>query len=495
MVFYRKYRPRKIEELDNESVRQSLYSIFSKGSFAHAFLFTGPKGLGKTSAARIIAKAINCEKHKGLRGQRSEKEIEPCNKCEQCLSIANGNNLDVLEIDGASNRGIDEIRDLREKIKLAPFKASRKVYIIDEVHMLTTEAFNALLKTLEEPPAHAVFILCTTEPHKVPATIASRCFKINFTKATNEELVRSMQRIVKAEQIKIDKEALFEIAKLSDRSFREAAKILEEMVAFAGRKTITVTLVNEKFNTLGISESLSAILDAMTKRDVKRGLVICKDLAKQGMDFKFFIEQLIDRLHVMLLQEVGVEKADKEIPLSLSEIRKLFELLADAYQETKTAILPQMPLELVILEWGEEEIAEESQTHVAQDARKDSIQSQSQTRSLSESRQPASKDSQNAKASAFSSFTNGLASLNIKNKDSFFEKLISEVKLQNHLIAGVLRGCSAEDVQNGKLNIIAKSKFHKEKLEEAKTLKLLEECADKISGKKLNVQITLGGDK
>lgn len=308
MVFYRKYRPQKIEELDNEEVRSNLYSIFSKGGFAHAFLFTGPKGLGKTSTARIIAKVINCEKHKALKGQRTEKEIEPCNKCEQCLSIANGNNLDVLEIDGASNRGIDEIRDLREKIKLAPFKASKKVYIIDEVHMLTTEAFNALLKTLEEPPSHALFILCTTEPHKVPATIASRCFRINFTRATAEELVRSMQRITKAEGIKADKEALLEIAKIADGSFRDATKILEEVAVFAGRKTVTADLVNEKFNTLGISENLAAMLDALVQKDVKKGLTICKELVKQGMDFKFFIEQLVERLHLLLLQEVGVEK-------------------------------------------------------------------------------------------------------------------------------------------------------------------------------------------
>ncbi len=194
MVFYRKYRPQNINELDSQDVRERLVSVLSKDN-VHAMLFTGPKGLGKTSTARIVAKVLNCESltEKG----RKAGKLEPCNKCDQCISISNGSNIDVLEIDGASNRGIDEIRDLREKIKLSSARANKKVYIIDEVHMLTTEAFNALLKTLEEPPSHVVFILCTTEPHKVPATIASRCFQISFKKATDEELTRALLRISK----------------------------------------------------------------------------------------------------------------------------------------------------------------------------------------------------------------------------------------------------------------------------------------------------------
>src|SRR3990167_11069809 len=226
MVFYRKYRPQTIEELDSKEVREKLTSILLRPSSFHALLFTGPKGLGKTSAARIVAKAVNCEKindyskgkkmtpiKSGLKGS-----LEPCNKCHQCVSITNGTNIDILEIDGASNRGIDEIRDLREKIKLSPALAFRKVYIIDEVHMLTTEAFNALLKTLEEPPNHVIFILCTTEPHKVPQTIASRCFHMAFKKATANELVRAFLRIAKKEKISVDKEALFKISEFSDGS-------------------------------------------------------------------------------------------------------------------------------------------------------------------------------------------------------------------------------------------------------------------------------------
>src|SRR3984957_8449045 len=231
MVFYRKYRPQKIDYLDSAAVRDTLHAVL-QNDVSHAFLFTGPKGLGKTSTARIVAKVVNCER-------RKKGEVEPCNECDQCVSITNGTNVDVLEIDAASNRGIDEIRELKEKIRLAPVAAKRKVYIIDEVHMLTTEAFNALLKTLEEPPSHAMFILCTTEAHKVPETIVSRCFQIMFKPATEEELVRSFKRIVEGEKLKIDDEVLKYIAGLADRGFRDGVKMLEEVYLLSQNKPIT----------------------------------------------------------------------------------------------------------------------------------------------------------------------------------------------------------------------------------------------------------------
>ncbi len=478
MVFYRKYRPQKIDELDNEVVRQSLYSIFSKGNFPHAFLFTGPKGLGKTSAARIIAKVINCEKHKGLKGLRAEKEIEPDNKCEQCISITNGNNFDVLEIDGASNRGIDEIRDLREKIKLAPFKATTKIYIIDEVHMLTTEAFNALLKTLEEPPSHAVFILCTTEVQKVPATILSRCFRVNFTRATSEELVRSFSRIVKEEEIKIDKDALIEIARLSDGSFRDGVKLLEEVSVFAGRKNITKELVDEKYNSQGVGENASQMLSNLFEKNTKKALGICRELTKQGMDYKFFIEELIERLHLMLLIEAGVEKGEKEVNFSLSEIKQLFEILSSAYQETKFAILPQIPLELAILEW-----TGKNETNAL------GLDSESDESSDASTPAKIGVGSSSVITVKTSSHQNPPRAENV-----FFVNLINEVKKHNNLLAGVLRGCSANEIKNGNLEIVARSKFHKEKLEEDKAITILEDSCKEITGKKINVRILLGGD-
>src|SRR3990167_6431951 len=265
MVFYRKYRPQTIEELDSKAVRDALTAVLSGKNISHAFLFTGPKGLGKTSTARIVAKAVNCERLVNQRLASSSKEkklnadgytldasVEPCNKCYQCTSITNGTNVDVLEIDGASNRGIDEIRDLREKVRLSPAGAFKKVYIIDEVHMLTTEAFNALLKTLEEPPEHVIFILCTTEPHKVPQTIASRCFHMAFKKATANELVRAFLRIAKKEKISVDKEALFKISEFSDGSFRDGVKILEEIYSEVGNKKITKETVEKMHQAVNL---------------------------------------------------------------------------------------------------------------------------------------------------------------------------------------------------------------------------------------------------
>ena len=221
MTLYLKYRPQTIDELDLESVRQSLKNILSSGNIPHAFLFSGPKGTGKTSSARILAKIVNC--------QSPTKEGEPCNNCDQCLSIMKGNNIDIIELDAASNRGIDDIRNLKEGIYLAPNSAKYKVYIIDEAHMLTLEAANAFLKTLEEPPSHAIFILATTNPEKLPTTVISRLTTINFTKATPKDIARQLSRVAKGENIKIADEAINIIAKHSDGSFRDAVKILETL--------------------------------------------------------------------------------------------------------------------------------------------------------------------------------------------------------------------------------------------------------------------------
>ncbi len=443
MVFYLKYRPKKISELDSEAVRSRLENVLSgklPDKIPHAFLFTGPRGLGKTSTARIIAKAINCT-------NRKEKEIEPCNRCESCKSIISGSNLDVLEIDGASNRGIDEIRDLREKIRLAPLNSKKKIYIIDEVHMLTAEAFNALLKTLEEPPAHAVFILCTTEAQKVPLTITSRCFHIKFSRAAEEDLVGSFQRIIKGEGAKAEKQALLEIAILSDGSFRDGAKILEELISVSPK--ITHDLIERKYKTKTINNSLNELINSFEKRDAGKGIKIVSNLSNDGIDFKLFTEELINRLHEDLLSKVD----GKETGLSLSETKELIEMLVKSHTSIKYAILPQLPLELTIVEWAANEVSS------SLDQKNEQIS-------------PAKKPS-----------------IGALENDKILKELIDKLKSENFSIAGVLRGCSVEKFNDKELILSTGFKFHKERLSDKKTITLMEKLLLQIVGKNIKFSV------
>ncbi|MBI2034817.1 MAG: DNA polymerase III subunit gamma/tau [Candidatus Levybacteria bacterium] len=397
--------------------------------------------------------------------------MEPCNKCEQCVSITNGTNMDVLELDAASNRGIDEIRALRDTIKLAPFQAQKKVYIIDEVHMLTTEAFNALLKTLEEPPSHAMFILCTTEPHKIPATIISRCVHIPFTHASDEELIRSFARVAKGESLVIDTETLLGIAKLADGGFRDGVKILEELVAFAGGKKITKELLEQKYQISNIKYQISEMIAYLIDRDARGGIQLVEKLIEQGVDMRYFSEQLLQELHALLLVKVGIHQISN-IKYQISNIRmedlqRLFELLSRAHGEIKYAVLPSLPLELAIVEWavlfrhsGKPEAHPESVVSKGD--------SGSSTRMTEEKTQKTN-----------------------DNTTNFWQQFIEKTKSYNHSIAGVLRSCKLKEYSKKGLVIQTPYTFHKQKLEEGKAQDLLEKVYQEVTGKKGSVVVEL----
>ncbi|GAJ03374.1 unnamed protein product, partial [marine sediment metagenome] len=244
-------------------ITQTLINAISLNRISHAYIFSGPRGVGKTTTARILAKSLNCEKG---------PTPHPCNKCERCIRITDGYSMDVTEIDGASNRGIDDIRDLRNKVKFAPAEGKYKVYIIDEVHMLTTEAFNALLKTLEEPPSHVIFIFATTNPHKIPSTILSRCQWFNFRRISLADIVAKLKMIAKDEELNINDKTLNMIARSSTGSMRDAESTLDQIIAYCG-KEITSQSIRE---VLGIIEEeiFFEFIETIIKDDTLKGIEI-----------------------------------------------------------------------------------------------------------------------------------------------------------------------------------------------------------------------------
>jgi DNA polymerase III subunit gamma/tau len=314
---YRKWRSQNFSELvGQEFIVQTLQNAIKSGRVAHAYLFSGPRGTGKTSAARIFAKALNCVKG---------PTPEPCGKCDNCEKIKNGHAVDVTEIDAASNRGIDEIRDLREKVRYAPIEGKYKVYIIDEVHMLTSEAFNALLKTLEEPPTHVIFILATTEPQKVPVTISSRCQRLDFRRLTNSEIKEQLKYIASKEGIKLDDNAAALIARNSEGSLRDGISLFDQLISFSG-KDIKHDDVIKVLGTAN-SDQVFELGSALASNDVKKLFEIIGKMSDEGRSIpqvtKDIILYLRNLLMVMLGSESAVEETDEHIN-RLKEQSKMF---------------------------------------------------------------------------------------------------------------------------------------------------------------------------
>ena len=312
-VFYRKWRPQTLSEVvGQEPVTQTLRHAVESGKIAHAYLFCGPRGTGKTSMARILAKAVNCpDKASG----------EPCNVCDMCRSVTEGRALDVIEIDAASNRGIDEIRSLREKANYAPSLARYKVYIIDEVHMLTEAACNALLKTLEEPPPHVIFVLATTEAHKVLATIVSRCQRFNFHRLRQTEIMDKLKLICKREKILVEPASLELIARAATGSLRDAENILQQMIAYYGNR-IELDKIQAELGT-SRDPRVRELARCVVSRDVAGGLKIVNSLNSDGIDLRQFNLGLVEYLRGLLLAKSRCEEALDVTSEDLAEMSSL----------------------------------------------------------------------------------------------------------------------------------------------------------------------------
>jgi DNA polymerase III subunit gamma/tau len=324
-VIARKWRPQTFEDVVGQgATAQTLRNAVRQNRIAHAYLFAGARGVGKTTTARILAKALNCA---------HGPTPTPCNACDSCREITHGNSLDVLEIDAASNRGIDEIRELRENVKYASARDRFKVFIIDEVHMLTTEAFNALLKTLEEPPPQVVFVLATTELHKVPATILSRCQHFNFRAISYREILDRLQYICREEKVQISEEALNAIARASEGSMRDAQSLLDQVISFCGTEVEDEAVRN----LLGVipQQILEEFTQAIVQSDSKGLLLNVEQLVQSGRNLQHFIREMLSHFRNLLMVKIAGEDSQL-IPLSAADLARLREFARHFSEEDLT---------------------------------------------------------------------------------------------------------------------------------------------------------------
>lgn len=359
-VLYRKYRPKNFSEvIGQEHIVRTLTNALKENTVSHAYLFAGPRGTGKTTIARLLAKAINCQ-------NRKSDEFEPCNQCDSCREINQGISLDLIEIDAASNRGIDEIRELKEGIRFSPVKAKYKVFIIDECHQLSKDAANALLKTLEEPPSHAIFILATTELHKMIATILSRCQKFDFHRINLEQIKERLKAILKKEKMAFEDEALEIITQQSGGSVRDAESLLDEVVSFAGRDGKIETAEVQKLLGLSDSQAIVGLIQNLSNNQTKEAMELVNSLHYSGVDLNEFIKETISYLREMMILRIdstqqspllaGLSNEEKtqlkEISQKYSEkgLSAIIEKLMTAENKMKTASIIQLPLELSIVD-------------------------------------------------------------------------------------------------------------------------------------------------
>lgn len=463
MTLYLKYRPKNLDELDLLDVGESLKKIVSKKDTPHAFLFAGPKGTGKTSAARILAKIINCE---------NPKDGVPCDKCKECTSITAGNNLDVVEMDAASHRGIDDVRVLRDAVKLSPVSAKKKIYIIDEVHMLTTEASNALLKTLEEPPEHVIFILATTNPEKLIDTIRSRTTLIQFRKANDKEIVRSLKRVVAGEGLKIDDEALESIAKVADGAFRDAIKILEQLVV--EEKDLSKDSIDEylfKNKSFDLDNFISLLTDKKSSELISE----IANFVSKGVSPEYFLESLIKRLRLALLAKVGVGSENLNM-LSKDELFDLIELFSRAYAELENTPIEELPLELAVISWCDGSV---NHTPTPSDGEMNTeVTIKVQEVQITE--EPKIKADTEATDAVVPIQEQSIIGEGMKVEDGVWKNILEQIKPINASMEALLRSSKPLSYNGKVLTLGVYYKFHKERLEESKHRKILEDIVGKV---------------
>jgi DNA polymerase-3 subunit gamma/tau len=492
-TLYRKYRPQGWKEVTNQNhIKIALQNEIETDKIAHAYLFCGPRGIGKTTIARLIAKAINCEK-------RKEGESEPCNKCDSCKEITSGRDLDIVEIDAASHTGVDNVRDnIVQNAKFSPSRRKYKVFIIDEVHMLSTSAFNALLKTIEEPPPRVIFIMATTEIHKVPATIISRCQRFDFKKISRREVVERLKYILSQEKIEVDGSILDSITRSSEGCVRDAESLLGQVLALRdtknkiSREQAELVIPKSDFN------QVSDFVGFLAARDAEKALRLVNKLVEEGVDLSQFTADLVEFLRKILL--VGIsgslaefsfdldEDSEKKIIRFAKEVepRRLIdwlELFIEKKQELKFSDIAQLPLEMAIIEIiGGFSVAKENSVAVSPSPKPPAPASEARPKIKPLPGKETIKRADKIVDTAPITTTLTLEQV----KEKWFE-LLRIVADRNPALVFILRIGQPMAIEGGTLQIGFKYRFHKERINESKNNLILRNLIKEVMGDDVRV--------
>lgn len=486
VALYRKYRPQNFSQVVGQSaICQALKNALLQNKLVHAYLFSGPRGTGKTSMAKILAKSINC--------LSPDSEGEPCNKCAHCMGITDGSNMDVFEIDAASNRGIDEIRNLRDNVNFSPVSCRYKVYIIDEVHMLTIESFNALLKTLEEPPAHIMFILATTEPQKIPVTILSRCQRYDFRKLTTTDLSGHLQQVAEGSGIAVTQEALEFIAAVADGAMRDALSLLEQ--AQIAASPITLESLQGLLGSLP-KEALRNMLNYLGKNDIAALLLSLQTLLEQGKDIKNITYELIEYIRAMLI----FKAYPNHHGLTLTDDLRYLEELGALFTQNKLIhiantlqqVLKQLKVtskHTLTLELAFMELCHSAEPTAAIPADLLARIERLERRPLAQAPSSQDNSSQTAAAKVRSLLADTLApsepteSLTNFDKDSLYKALLNALhKANKRAVLACLNFAKAYELTDNRLLVSFNTDFACERVLKEDFLKLIESTLHKITG-------------
>ena len=500
MSLYRKYRPQNFEQVAGQvHIIQTITNQLSKNNTAHAYLFSGPRGIGKTTTARLIAKAVNCT-------ERKDKKFEPCNSCSSCTSITEGRSIDVIEIDAASNTGVDTVREnIIENAQFKPSISPFKVFIIDEIHMLSTSAFNALLKTLEEPPEYIIFILATTELHKLPDTIISRCQRFEFKKIDAEEIKNHLIEIVKKEKLIVEDEVLNRIIKKSEGHLRDAISLLDQLTS-SGEKKITTEMANMFLPASNIEDILE-FTENLFQKNTSSCLQNLNEIIENGSNPKQMTLNLLDLLRNILIlksnpalgtTEINLDKnSQKQInnlqnKITNADLVNLIDLLIKRKQEIPNSPIPQLPLELFIIEWTcdknekiqiiKEKV--ELQPKPAVETPKEPKIEETQTEEPKEEIEiPPQKEPEIIKELPTETETPQL-DINVETIKQKWPILISKIEEENPSLVFILRMINIISLEGNVIKVSVPFSFHKDKLTDTNNSpKLLSALADILGTK------------